>query len=224
MARRTGGREAPSEAAANAGRGEAMREQPAPFHIAVSLPESYIRQPDTIRRVLAGFQASLSGTGGTVIHQGWTGRRSAGEYAPWFIFTVVVGGAVVREVGVGFFQAVGAQGWEAVKRLVRHTAAPRRGEPIAEVWLAFESTVRRGNEETQQHVMLRLPRQTAGDAPELLDRILDRGLVRVDEVLSAGEASDLFYDRESSAWMTLDEVLALKQERNRKADAGGEGR
>lgn len=134
------------------------------------------------------------------------------ELPRWIVVTVVVGAAALQEVGKGVLQAIGAQAVEAIKRLINRAAAPHEGDGPAEVWLRVETTATRDGEELRHELTLCLPRPSTCELDEVVSTILEKGLVRMDELSRTVREERLVYDRGGKTWLTYDELHALRMQ------------
>lgn len=140
--------------------------------------------------------AEIRSDGVQVTRSGIYGRRSLESLPPalWLIVSFAAGA-----IGTGFLHAMGADAWEALKRQVQRSES-RQGHAIAPT-----VTLELKLEDFQ--VILR-PLSSADNTFDALDEALER--------LEQGERNeDLYYDRDSDKWFTLDERLTLKIRWNR---------
>ncbi len=142
---------------------------------------------DGVRRLLDGLR-----TEGLPVEQEYWLLRESAEADTALAVVLWVGGAV----GGGVLGAIGADAWEAFKRLVR-----RAGEleadgkrPAVSVTISFDEYGKR---------LL-----VSGEEVEQVERILDRALPKL---ISAEPGRDYFYVSERGEWMTHLEYLSWKE-------------
>lgn len=104
----------------------------------------------------------LNGHGAEVVQGGLYGRRAAGDLPPLLIMAAVFAAGAV---GTGFLNAMGADAWSTLKRLVGRAAATRRHDmpPSIILEIKFDDC----------EVILR-PIADGPDLPERLDKAMSR--------------------------------------------------
>lgn len=137
---------------------------------------------------IAALLADLNGHGAEVVRRGFYGRRSAGELSPALIMVAAIAAAAI---GTGFLNAMGADAWAVLKRMVGRAAASRHNGEAPTIILNIEFD--------DCEVILR-PIADSDDLPEKLDK----ALLRLEQI---GWGVDLWYVEETGEWLTGDEVL-----------------
>lgn len=155
------------------------------MQIAVSPSEDYL--PDEIEPLLADLRME----GIDVVQQGVYSRRSIEELPPalWLIASFATGA-----IGIGFLNAMGADAWDALKRVVRRAAGTRHHgrAPVIMIEIEFEDC----------HIVL----WSLSDTPDV-PTTLDKALAHLE---ATGGEDDLWYIKESDEWLTFDERLSRK--------------
>lgn len=156
--------------------------------IEVSPSETYL--PDGVEPLLADLRME----GVPITQRGVYRRRSIEELPPalWLIASFATGA-----IGVGFLNAMGADAWNALKRVVRRAATTRRHgrSPVIVIEIEFEDC----------NIVLWSLTDTSD-----LSVTLDKALQRLEEI---GGGDDLWYIKEGDEWLTFEERLVRKARR-----------
>lgn len=159
--------------------------------IAVSPSETYL--PDGVEPLLADLRME----GVPITQRGVYGRRSIEELPPalWLIASFATGA-----IGVGFLNAMGADAWNALKRVVRRAATTQHQGRSPAIMIEFEF-------EDCNIVLWSLT-----DTPDL-SVTLDKALQRLEGLGADGGGDDLWYIKEGDEWLTFEERLVRKARR-----------